>query len=80
MTDEEEKRQPVELPKQSLRHSLLKMGLTGSIVSGLCAFTPLLSFVFGQFGQAVPEGTDTYLVPAFAVFIAIFLFGLTRKG
>ena len=77
---EEEKRQPVELPKQSLRHSLLKIGLTGSIVTGLCCCTPFLAVVFGMAGQVVPEGTDAYLVPSFAVFLAITVFGFLRKG
>jgi len=77
---DDEKRQPVELPKQSFRHSVLKIGLTGSIVSGLCCFTPLLPFVFGLADQAVPDGTDSYLIPSFAVFLAITLFGFTRKA
>jgi len=59
---------------------LLKIGIVGSVLTGLCCFTPLLGLVFGAIGLTGLLGyADSVLLPALAVFLAITVYALWKR-
>lgn len=61
--------------------TLLKIGLTGSVVAALCCATPVLVVLLGVVGLSVWVGyLDYVLLPALAVFIGLTLYALHKKG
>jgi len=58
---------------------LLKTGIIGTVIAGVCCFTPVLPFVFGALGLAALVGyLDLVLLPALAIFLGITLFAWKR--
>jgi len=59
---------------------LLKTGVIGSFISGLCCFTPILTLTFGFVGLGAITGyLDYILLPALTVFIGMTLYAFIRK-
>ena len=62
-------------------NTLLKIGLSGSVVAVLCCATPVLVVLLGVVGLSVWVGyLDYVLFPALAAFIALTLYALHKKG
>jgi mercuric ion transport protein len=64
------------------RSTLLKTGITGSIIAALCCFTPVLVLLFGAVGLAAWIGyLDLLLMPALLIFIGItaYAFSINEK-
>jgi mercuric ion transport protein len=60
--------------------TLLRTGLTGTVIAALCCFTPILVILFGVVGlSAVVGWLDFVLLPALAVFAGITVFALWRR-
>ena len=58
---------------------MLKTGIIGTVVAGICCFTPLLPFIFGALGLGVLVGyLDLVLLPALALFLGITLYAWKR--
>ncbi len=56
---------------------LLCTGATGSVITAICCFTPVLVVVFGAVGLSAWLGwIDYVLFPALAIFIAITVYAL----
>jgi len=65
------------------RDTLLKTGITGSVIAALCCFTPLLAVLLGALGLAALTGyLDYVLMPALVIFLAItaYAFFLKKGG
>ena len=63
------------------KHNLLKTGITGSIVTAICCFTPFLVIVFGLAGLSSLVGyLDIVLFPLLAIFLCITAFALWKKS
>ncbi len=59
---------------------LLKVGIIGAIVAGLCCVTPILVILVTTIGlSAIIGWLDYVLFPALAVFIAITVYALWKK-
>lgn len=59
---------------------LLKTGLIGTIVAGLCCFTPILVFLLGAIGLSALTGyLDVILLPALGIFVTITLYALWKR-
>lgn len=59
------------------RKSLLKLGITGTVVTAICCFTPALVVLLGAVGlSAWLAWLDSVLIPLLVVFIAITAFAL----
>lgn len=62
------------------RTALLKTGITGTIVSAVCCFTPLLVIVLGAVGLSAALGyLDFVLLPLLGLFIGITVYALYKK-
>ena len=62
------------------KDTLLKTGITGSIIAALCCFTPVLVLLFGAVGLAAWIGyLDFVLMPALLIFIGITAYAFFRK-
>lgn len=60
--------------------TILKTGITGSIIVGICCATPILVITLGALGlSAWLGGLDYVLFPALAVFLGLTAFGLWRR-
>ena len=60
--------------------TLLRTGIIGSVVAGVCCVTPVLVVLFGAIGLSVIVGyLDYVLLPAFAVFVGIMIYALVRR-
>ena len=60
--------------------TLLKIGVSGSVVAALCCFTPVLVVLFGVIGLSAWVGyLDYVLFPALGAFIALTLYALHKK-
>lgn len=58
-----------------------KAGLYGSLTAALCCLTPLLVFLVGLGGFAfLTPYLDYFLVPLFAIFLLVALYGWMRGG
>ena len=59
---------------------LLKIGPTGTIITALCCFTPVLVVLLGALGLSAVVGIlDFVLLPLLAVFIAISGYALWKR-
>ena len=59
----------------------LKIGITGTIISALCCFTPLLVVTFSVLGISSLIGLADYiLLPSLAIFAAFTLYALATKA
>ena len=57
---------------------LLCTGATGTVITAICCFTPVLAVLLGALGLTAWLGwIDYVLYPALAVFIAITVYALT---
>ncbi len=62
------------------RIALLKTGITGTIISAVCCFTPLLVILLGAVGLSAALGyLDFILLPLLAIFLGITVYGLYKK-
>lgn len=60
---------------------MLKTGVAGAVVAGVCCFTPLLAVVFGALGlTAALAWSDYVLLPMLAVSLGMVGFALVRRG
>ena len=61
-------------------NGLLKTGVIGSVIAGLCCLTPILTLTLGFVGFGAISGyLDYILLPALGIFIGITLYALTRR-
>ncbi len=61
-------------------NSILKVGITGTIIAALCCFTPILVVLFGFVGLSAIVGyLDYVLLPALAVFSLITIYAVIRR-
>lgn len=59
---------------------LLKIGLTGTVITALCCFTPVLVVLLGALGLSAVVGIlDFVLLPLLAVFIAVTGYALWKR-
>ncbi len=59
--------------------SLLRVGITGTVVAVICFFTPVLVILFGVVGLSVAVGSlDYVLLPTLAVFVGITLYAMMK--
>jgi mercuric ion transport protein len=59
--------------------ALLKLGLTGTIVTAICLFTPTLAWLLALSGLAGwLAWTDYVLLPLFAVFLGVTIYAARR--
>jgi mercuric ion transport protein len=62
------------------RAKLIATGTIGAIVAALCCATPILALLLGAVGLSALTGyLDYVLLPAIAIFIAIAVYGFTRR-
>lgn len=55
-----------------MKNGLLKVGVTGTVVSALCCFTPVLVWILSAIGlAAIITYVDYFLLPALGLFILI---------
>ncbi len=60
--------------------TLLKVGITGSVIAAICCFTPVLVILFGVIGlSAIVGWLDFVLFPALAVFLGITAYALIKR-
>ena len=59
---------------------MLKTGIIGTIITGLCCFTPVLVILFSALGiSAAVSYLDLILLPALAVFLGITFYAWKRR-
>lgn len=60
--------------------TLLKTGITGSVIAAICCFTPVLVITLGALGLSAWLGwLDYVLIPALVLFLALTAYGLWRR-
>jgi mercuric ion transport protein len=60
--------------------NLLRFGITGTVVTALCCFTPVLVVLFSALGISALTGMlDLVLLPALAIFVGITGFALWKQ-
>ncbi len=60
---------------------MLKTGILGTVVAGLCCFTPILVILLGSVGLSWMVGyLDVVLLPALAMFVLIAAYAVFRKA
>jgi mercuric ion transport protein len=60
--------------------TILKTGITGSVIAAICCFTPVLAITLGVVGLSAWLGwIDYVLLPALALFLGITAYGLWRR-
>jgi mercuric ion transport protein len=60
---------------------LLKIGITGAIISAICCFTPFLVVLLGALGLSAWLGwLDIVLLPALVIFLAITGYALWKRS
>jgi len=60
--------------------TLLKTGITGTVISALCCFTSVLVILFGAVGLAGWVGyLDYVLMPSLLFFLALTIFALRKN-
>ncbi len=60
--------------------TFLSIGVTGSIITALCCFTPILVMLLGALGLSALVGyLDYVLLPALVVFLGIVFVALLGK-
>ena len=59
--------------------SLLRVGITGTVIAIICCFTPVLVLLLVVVGLSAAVGwLDYVLLPALAVFVGITLYAMTK--
>ena len=59
--------------------SLLRVGITGTVIAIICCFTPVLVVLLGVVGLSAAVGwLDYVLLPELAVFVGITLYAMTK--
>lgn len=59
--------------------SLLRVGITGTVIAAVCCFTPVLVVLLGVVGLSAALGwLDYVLLPALAVFVGITLYAMMK--
>ena len=59
---------------------LLAIGFTGTVVTALCCFTPILVILLGAIGLSAAIGyLDYILLPALGIFLVILIYALWRR-
>ncbi|NCF27071.1 MAG: mercury resistance system transport protein MerF [Gammaproteobacteria bacterium] len=59
--------------------SLLRVGITGTVIAIICCFTPVLVVLLGVVGLSAAVGwLDYVLLPALAVFVGITLYAMMK--
>lgn len=60
--------------------TLLKTGITGSVIAAICCATPVLVIALGVLGLSAWVGwLDTLLIPALVIFVGITIYALYRR-
>ena len=60
---------------------MLKTGIIGTIIAGICCFTPLLVVLFGAVGLSAAVGyLDLILLPLLAAFLGLTFYAWKRRG
>jgi len=60
--------------------TLLKVGITGTLIAAICCFTPFLVILLGAVGLSAWLGwLDIVLLPALAIFLAITGYALWKR-
>ncbi len=60
---------------------LLRVGITGTVLTALCCFTPVLVVLFGALGLVALVGyLDYVLFPLLVVFLLLVVVGWYRKS
>lgn len=63
-------------PRRDMKNRFLSIGISGTIISALCCFTPILIWVLPVIGLAsVMAYLDFVLLPALVVFLVITVIG-----
>jgi len=63
-----------------MNRKLLITGLTGTLLSALCCFTPVLVVLMGAAGLSALVGwLDYILLPTLAIFIGITIYALYQR-
>lgn len=61
--------------------TLLKVGITGTIIAAICCFTPALVVLLGAIGLSSLAGMlDVVLLPALAIFLVITGYALWKRS
>lgn len=61
--------------------TLLKAGITGTIIAAICCFTPFLVILLGAVGLSAWLGwLDIVLLPALATFLVITGYALWKRS
>lgn len=61
--------------------TLLKIGITGSVIAAICCFTPFLVILLGAVGLSAWLGwLDVVLLPALAIFLVITGYALWKRS
>lgn len=61
--------------------TLLKVGITGTIIAAICCFTPALVILLGVLGLSSLVGMlDIVLLPALAIFLVITGYALWKRS
>jgi len=61
-------------------HTLLRVGIVGTVIAALCCFTPVLVVLVGIVGLSAITGyLDYVLFPALAFFIGLTIYAMWRK-
>ncbi len=64
-----------------MSRKLMITGITGTVISALCCFTPVLVILFGAVGLSALVGwLDVVLLPTLVFFIALTLYAYFTKG
>jgi mercuric ion transport protein len=59
---------------------MLKTGIIGTIIAGVCCFTPVLVILFSALGiSAAVSYLDLILLPALAIFLGITFYAWKRR-
>jgi mercuric ion transport protein len=60
---------------------MLKTGIIGTIIAGLCCFTPILVILFSALGiSAAVSYLDLILLPALAAFLGLTFYAWKRRA
>jgi mercuric ion transport protein len=60
--------------------TILKTGVTGSVIAAICCATPILGLALGALGLSAWLGwADYVLIPALVLFLAIAAHGFWRR-
>lgn len=61
--------------------TLLKVGITGTVIAAICCFTPALVVLLGAIGLSSLTGSlDIVLLPALAIFLVMTGYALWKRS